>query len=475
MPPAPPLFAQRRDGRVVARPEPTTLKFTLPDLRTADGHAVTAYVTATARLVDRPADVQLFTEHFLHGRDDATADDLKQHFASPLAASAREFVARHDADACLRQQTTLETLLLQRCEAIAFGCGLEFLKPLTVVLDSETLRADQQRRTARKRQLDDAEHAVKLSETLASVDASTRLPIAEQAALLPTLLAALPRTRVVLTAGPNVVTIDPDDTLNVIPAPAAVGPLRSIRSLGDGRYAVGGTNGVAVLDGAFAVSELFTGGSTSSRGFNAVAWLNTKDELAATHGEFGLVVWSTDRKNTPRTLPTSAAARLLMPLDDRLIFAAGGSVQVYDGRTVETIDGSDGASIIAFARLHDGVAVFRADGRVQTLDRATLQRISQTQLTPDAVAAIGLPLRGMQAAVIASGRGGFDCLSLDGSPLARAPGPPLRMLAMAGGCPVAVTADRTGVKIWDVLTQPEPRTINVLARTGHHVTDLIAD
>lgn len=446
------------------------LTLTLARLRTADGHDLTAYVTATARLVDRPADVLLFAEQFLTGRDAATAADLQTHFTAPLAAVAAEFAAGHDAETCLRNAGELSALLLKRAEAAGFGCGLTFVGPVHVTLDSETLRADRQKRDARRRQLDDADHAAQLSSKLPEAGHAARLSVSDQAALLPSLLASLPRTRIVLTAGPNVLSIEPDGEMKIHPMPMAVGPLRSVRVLGDGHYGVGGTGGVAVVATEFGAQDVYTCGSALGRGFNAVASLKSADQIVATHGEFGLAVWTAAEPATPRVFP-APAARLLTPIGDRLLFACAGVMSVYDGHTTESV-GDDGAMIVAIAAYAGRVIVVRQDGTLQSLAADTWRPIGTSKVYGTVYAAAALDVGGLRGVLIAGSRGGIDCVAPDATPLGRFDGDELRMVALAGGRPVGVTHDRTRVLIWD---DAMPTTINILARTGHHVTDIVVD
>lgn len=475
MPPPLPAFASRRDGRIEVRRDPVKLTFTLPGLRTADGHELSAYITATARLVDRPADVQLFAEQFLAGRDNVSGDEVKWHFASPLNASAREFAARHDIDACFRQRAAFEMLLLQRCESVGFGCGVEFLAPLSVLLESETLAAQQVREQAYQRQLDDLEHAARVSEKLSALGPTHRLPVSEQAALLPALLAAAAPTRVLLTAGPNVVVVEPDGRLQAIAMPEAIGPLRCVRKIENG-YAVGGTGGVALLDADFASPSVFTGAATSGRGFNSVALQAVPAEVVATHGELGLVVWPASENATPRTIPMPGVARLLTPVGNHLIAAADGAVMVYEGQIVRPID-ENGSTVIAVGQVNDTCFTVRQDGSMHLLDAQTLHRVGQCQLPSGIQVVTGVPIEGLKAILLAESTGNLRCMTLTGETLATFAASPggVRMLTMAGGQPAGVSADRTSLLLWNPAVPGEPpRTMNVLARTGHHVTDIIA-
>ena len=483
------VLAERRDGRVIVHADTVPLAFTLPALRSRDGHDLTAYVRTAVRVLRTPADEQLFAECLLAGRDAVTANDVQRHLTGPLAGEAAAFVNAQDAAAAIEHADALRIRLSRRLEAAGFACGLAPAGPAEVTLDSDTLRDDRRQDAARRRQLDAADHAARLAEKLAAAGPAHRLAASDQAALLPALLASAPAGRVLLAAGANVVVIEADDTIRIVALPDAVGPLRCVRDLGDGRVAVGGANGVALLDQGLAVERLLPAGGASGRGFNAVALLGG-NSVVATHGELGLVVWDNAagpadndaaKAAPPRVLATPGPARGVLRLDrDRVVLAAGNTVCTCDGQTVTPVFTGGGTATALLPVDDAAIALHCSDGSLTLLDTATLLPFSAAGTgglltdTPTS-AATGVTGGGLRALLVADARG-VRCLTLAGEPLGRLPLPGgCRMLAAAGGRIVGVGPDRATVHVWDAAAPDTPaKSIHILARTGHHITDIAA-
>ena len=473
MPDAPHL-AVRTNGRTEFRREPYPLPLALPPLRAADGHDVAVEATVTMTLPDTPADHELFADAFLSGRDVVTPDDVRQKLMPALSASAGEFVARLDAATCLRQQAALQTLLVQRCDAVGYGCGLKFGPATSISITSNSWQLAQSRAGADARRLAELDRVAALTAKLAAIGPAYRLPVGEQAALLPTLLASQPGSAIVLaTTGQDLMRIETTTSRVVSGFSDDLGGLRCVVRLSDGparRYAVGAQRGVAVLDEAFNADFSYTIATTSARGFNGVATAGGR--VLATHGELGLVAWRAGRHDAPEAIATPGPARLLTALDDRVLLVAGTAVQVFDGHALRPV--ADGAAVVALINTGDGVAVVRQDGEIAMLDTASLRTVHRFHVEAPAAAA-ALAVAGLHALLLATPTG-VVCVTASGESLGRCDTRPggQRVLTVAGGQIIGLSADRASVSGWDWASPRTPAwSVNVLARNGHHVTDLL--
>ena len=470
MPPPLSVLAKRVDGKIVVAPAPAVLNLSLSNLPTADGHEITLYVTAKLALVDRPADRQLFCEQFLAGNDVISIDAVRAYFVTPLTQAATAFVAQHDAEHCQRQQSTLDTLMRQRIDAIAFGCGLELAAPLTVVIDSPSLSRDRLTKEARRRQLDELDHAAELSAKLASVGPVTQLPLSEQARLLPAMLAAVRPAALWLAAGPNVVVISPEGTLTVQAAPVGVGPLRCVRDLGNGRRALGGTTGVAVVDENWKLIKLYPGGDGSGRGFSSV--VDIGETLLATHGGIGLASWTIESPQSPQLIAAPGTPRLLTRSGGNVLLAIDGAVYQLNGGDLRVIHEA-AATVVAIVALGPLTAIVRQDGELTKLDAESLRITADSHPGGTVQAAAGLRVEGLKALLLADDRGGITCVSPEGLQLTRLVSKsPARMITQAGNRIACVSADRGSVLLLNPSSDSDPQMINVLARTGHSITDI---
>ncbi|MGC4032138.1 MAG: hypothetical protein QM754_10480 [Tepidisphaeraceae bacterium] len=468
MPPALPGFARRDSGRVVFRDGPTSLPVSIGNLRSADGHDVALHLRVSVRAVDRAADVQLFAEQFLTGRDSVAAEELAGHFRGALTSAAAEWVAAHAAADAVDRPADLAEHLRKQADAAAFGCGIELVHPWQLSADSVSLRAERDREQAQRRALAEAQHSARLAESLAGAPVD-RLPSSDLAALLPSLLAARPAVDVLISAGPNLVVIDAANDLRVIAAPPAIGPLRSVRQLNDGTIALGGTSGVAVLSSGFETTRVLAGGGDSGRGYNAVAGLPGR--LFATHGELGLTAW--DDAGNARVFATPAAARGVVTVGDSVWLAAGNAVCRFDGDAVlPVLDGQ--SRLLSLLVIGRRVIAVREDGTVQTIDPDRGQVVAEFRHRSAIVAAAPLEVDPVQAIVFAGDRGEIEAVTPDGKSLGliapRTPG--VRMLALVGSRITTITADRTSVLLHRPAAFESAETLNILARTGYHITDV---
>ena len=476
-------FARRSATAVTHRHEPASLTLTLADLLTADGHTISAKFTTSLRLIDRRADVQLFDEQLLGARQAVTLDDVRQFLLGPLKTSLETFAAQHDAATCLRQTTTIETLLLQRCNALGFACGLDFFPPVELQLASESLRASQLKDQLNRQQLEEIDRANRLSAKLKETGTADRLPVAEQMALLPLVMQRAMETavNVCVAAGDRLICLDPNHlSMQVTPVPPEIGLLRCVRLLWiDGvlRTVVGGQRGLwlPAIESANAVT--LKQAAASARGINSVAWLASTRQLIGAHGELGLIAWPIDRTDAPRIITAPPEPRWLTTIDERLVFASAGDLCVCDGQ--QTRVAIAGAARIATILLfeHD-LWLVREDGTIDTIDRGALTNKGTRRVATAIQAASAITEAGLRVAAIAGVNGEVECVTATGDVLARFPKSlgAIRMLAVAGGHIVGVSSDRSTLLIWNAgRPQTEPRSLNILARFGHRIADIAAN
>src|ERR1700722_10543796 len=132
-------------------------KWIFDDLVTADGHRLTVTFSAALRTVPEAAERQLFEETFgAAGSDDA----IVGYFATGLSAAAAELAGRQKVELALSEDFRSRWIEALRTagNAIAFGCGVELLPPLSVEVSSPSLRRErleQMQRSAAQRQTAD--------------------------------------------------------------------------------------------------------------------------------------------------------------------------------------------------------------------------------------------------------------------------------------------------------------------------------
>src|SRR5258707_7415710 len=72
-------LARREDGRVELRPRPLRVRWTLGELRSADGHELRANFTCSARALPDATERRMLEEILLGSRYAVSDDDLSRH------------------------------------------------------------------------------------------------------------------------------------------------------------------------------------------------------------------------------------------------------------------------------------------------------------------------------------------------------------------------------------------------------------
>ncbi len=450
----------------------------IADLVAADGYSVDIHAALGVRVVERAVDIELFKEHFLNvaAEPRVSVDDVRSRLATPLRASLVEFVARHEAAACLKQRETLALLLIDRANAVGFGYGIEFVQPVELTVQSDSLAYAAAKARAQSDRQHDAEQSARLATLLRDVPAHL-LPADQQSQALAAILGEQTSTdrAIYVVAGPELATLDvASRRLSRVPSTADLGPLRCARLLeidGASIVAIGGQRGVAIMG-----RQAYTVAAASERGFNSIAFHEPTRRLVATHGEFGLVTWNVDAPAAaPEAFAAPAQARCLLSLDERLLFAAGGQVCTFDGQSVRPVAGASTSTLLALLKVGERIVALRESGRVDVLDRTTLAAASGFDHSTLA-SACAVTAGGLQLLALAQTDGEIDLVTLRGEPVAHfrsALGAP-RMLATAGGHVIGVSPDRASLLVWDLKTPTAPaQLISVLAPLGHRVADVV--
>jgi hypothetical protein len=451
-------------------------RLTLPILPvvTRDGHTLTAEVQASVLLVPRDADRALFDEQFPGPL--VTLDGVRQHVAPRLADAARVFAQQHDAQQCLDGRGAFAQLVLARLNEIGFACGLEFLPPLDVSLHCASLEAQRAAARVSAERLDALGRAADVIAKVKAGDADALLP-RDRGTALQLLLKQAPAQAAYVVAGPKLLRLTGGDAA---PEAAAIeidlGPLRSIRRApvdGGERLVVGGQRGVALIGDPAGPPAVYRLATASDRGFNSAAIDSHTRTLYAAHSEIGIARWNLDSAETMSPLAAPAAARWLTPLDERVLFAAGGAVCVADAGGVRTV--AEGAGpIVGLHVLPEAVVVVRAGGTIEQLDRATLRPMTTARREGGFAVSAVVAAGGITALAVAAADVPIDVVSLAGELLLELHGlAGVRMLACAGGRIFAVAADRQRVAVWQADRPEKPARVHAItAMVQHRVADI---
>lgn len=514
-PPLPPIqfrdgeLARREGGRVSVRQEPLRVRFELPDLLTADGHRLHVLFACCVLPLAERAERQMLEEAFLSDRNSAAVADVSRHFTPRLKADAGRAVERRTVTQCLEPaaREELTELLRGAASAVAFSCGLDLLPPYQIDIESPSLQRLQQDRSARelaeRTQTERLSHLRRSAEVLREFDLirqkSPGLPVSaligrmsssDQASVVQGLITAgaTASGTVYAVAGPCLVKVSVDSlATEQIPTPTDAGPLRSVQEIttevGETRLAVGGRNGVVVLDPGTSAAEFYAApGVESAMGFNrVVAW---NGRLWASHSEVGLVAWDLGRCDQPslrigrERLGTIAAdgPRHLRVAGGRLLFAIGPTVCMLD-ETLEPQGASDGGSaemVVALLPHPQGILAVRTSGDIDVLDPISLKVIRRDRRSSRVTAAAILPFYDAARVLLATEDGPLTCLSPDDGVVLQFSSPHrgLRTLAAATGQVAGVSADRQRVVLFDLARTEPAREIHIAATIKHRVGDV---
>ena len=504
-------IARRENGRVVIRPGGLRVRWELPDLTSADGHAVKGVFTCTVRPLDDPTERKMLEEVFLGRSPAVTTADVAAHFAPVLEAAARKEAGSLTAEALLSDAGTSAVVgkIADAGKAVAFGCGVELLPPFEAGLDSPTLRRKQEEERQSAAQIERMGRASKLFKQFQEIRASApelsagqvlqRIGTADQGEMLRALLLASAGEGAAKTlwavAGPYLVKVDwtaadpnAQAATHLIPLPPTLGPLRSVQSAdvrGKRVLLVGARSGVLVVDPANPddAAAYFDPQTTSSAlGFNAAAVAG--DRLWATHGEAGLVAWTLGEGAAPALAvrPDQSpvkpfSPRNLFALDEgRVLLSSGSSLLEAKGEgSIREVGAGPRADVVAVVAEDASVVVVHESGDLCRRDRRTLSAVCQTRRTGKVTAAGGLPWFGATRVLLATEEGPVYCVGLDDELVTQYASPHrgLRIAAAAADRVAAVSSDRQRLVLWPSWDGRKPAAeVHLAGSTKHRVADI---
>src|SRR5206468_7966172 len=170
---------------------------------------------------------------------------------------------------------------------------------------------------------------------------------------------------------------------------------------------VGAQTGVMLLDPNHPAEALRYADReiTSPMGFNSV--VSSGDMIWATHGEAGVVAWNAEQFDRPaftiRPQSSSEGPRNAVALDDgRILYSAGGAVMSADFSGATSGVATSVATCIAITLDPTQILIIRADGSIEHLDRASLERITTTRHCGETTSATPLPWLGTTRLLLAT-------------------------------------------------------------------------
>lgn len=332
MPLLPIELARVENNRLLLRPDPVRITWTLDDLPAADGHALRLRFACGVKALDDPAESKMLRDVLLGGRRGVTFDDVNRHFAPTLRNAAVGVADDKGVEAWLtgEDKDEFESTLRTAAEKLAFACGLEIVGPFQVDLESPTYEQkrlkDLQRTLAEQEAAGRVEHFNRAADLLKRFeDAREKAPDltpgtllnqlspVDQGATLQTLLLASAKRQQAndlwVVGGEYLVRVDARSgsgtpAVELFPLPPTLGPLRSVQPANiDGQRVllVGARSGFYLVrpDDPTHPEAYPDHGVQSPLGFSRVVFHNRERGFAACHGEAGLVRWTYAHTNGP--------------------------------------------------------------------------------------------------------------------------------------------------------------------------------
>jgi hypothetical protein len=339
-------------------------------------------------------------------------------------------------------------------------------------------------------------------------------------------------------AGPNLLRIDvrsASPRIDLIPLPSDLGPLRSVQPAdiaGASRLLLGAQKGVIEIDPARPddATRYLNPDMSSQLGFNSVAVAG--DMIFATHAEAGLVGWRIGQTDKPAIVrstmgagrtgnpegsstqsapersdpnPSPAAAlsetqfsiapnhpgsstslrspgagaygpRNATALDEhRLLYSAAGQLLLLDCSGTPNPVGDGPSTIILIAPDRDRIAIVRADGFVQWLDRQTLAAHPGSHRAGNLCAAAPLAWLGTMRLLLASEAGPVLCIGAEDSLMTQYSSAHrgLRAIAATADLIAALSGDRQRIVVWKTWDPARPaHELHVSSIARHRVADV---
>jgi hypothetical protein len=515
-------FARRSDRAVEIVPGAVRLSWALNGMTTADSHTLSGRFTVSAQLADNPTDRKMFAEVMLGSKQVLSIADLTDHLADAIRNAAIQIAPTRSVDQWISGDSKQEMIdaLVKAASAVAFASGLEVLAPYQLDLTSPSLNEKRLQEFARARAEERSKGQVadlkRAGEVLAQFQEMRRaapdipagvllerLAPQDRGNILQTLLAASaedaePQT-LWAVAGSSLLCINArisPPKIQTIELPIKLGPLRSIQSRtidGKSVLLIGARTGVMAVDPSRPdEAALFSDPSIQSElGFNRVIVCGQR--IWGCHGEAGLVAWHLDKPAEPETRitvpvdlqpanPSSGSARArhvsprnLQPIDDEYaIYNVGGALKILHDTQPLDLATSNSSDVIAIIPESTRVAIIRADGHIDLLDRVSRQITGSIRGSGKTCAAAAIPWLGSIRVLLASNDGPIHCVGLDDWEVTRYTNRhnDVRALIACADQIAAMSADRQRLIIWKSSESSPATEIHVTATLRHRLADI---
>jgi hypothetical protein len=534
---SPTEIARRVGGIVELRATPLRVRWELGEASARDGHVVTVVASAMVSAVDSRADRQMLIDALLTERDAATSQDVAEYLGPSLRDTAQRSCAKQTVEEILADagQRALSDALLTAAKAQAFVSGLEIAAPMSVTLDSPSLRRQQAEEAARQAaarraqaQLESLQRAggllkefVALRQSMPDASAGVLLnqldPAARSTVLTASLGADTTDARQLYAIGGNtLLKIDPraaSPAISTITIPENLGPLRSVCPAhleGKRVLLVGAQRGVHVLslDGGAPtpMARVSEPEIYSELGFNGATIIN--GELWASHGEAGVIVWKLETPDAPsrRWKPNHPAVAIasLAPTvapgspnspssmlsavesargprnlctlpSGRVLYSVGGEVREPFAATDTLPSLSADSAIRSLLRFDDRLVIVRSTGAMQMVDASTLQILDSQRPTGRIASAGVLPWLGSGRILLCGDDGPIQCIGPDDGLVTQYQSNHvgLRSLSAAADVIVAMTSDRQRLILWRASEGKKPiAEIHAYGIARHRIADI---
>lgn len=483
--------------------------------RSRDGQQIVVEFEAKLACADSAADRQLLAERFLGGdASSVTVQQATAYLATELETPLRRAVAEQDVASLMSgaHDESLTQLLATRARQVAFAAGLSVEPPLSLRIDSPSLRREQHLAQVQKRLAELAESSAAKSRGVA--DLAEQLTAATDATVAAEVVATrrladpldllraasiadprwdAPTPRLHVAVGDRTATIAAAQSGQVgatrSSATGTIGALRSVRDAsvdGAALLLVGGRSGVAAIDPqTHQVVRSFRFDGSSEFGFNAVAFRADDRRLLATHSAYGVVGWSWDAVDGEGVLePVDEAAdegcRGAIALDGSTVLFVAGTRLVWSSAAHGVRVGAPAASrVVELAMLNEGlVAVAYEDRTLAVVDAHAGTGgsvLMQTRVASPIVSITGVDVCGLSRVAVATEAG--QMLLVDPatgeSTLLGPPRLPARTIRSRPGLVAVLSPDRTRVNLID-LSRPDASAteVHLAVAYGSRAADL---
>ncbi len=510
-------FARRDEQGVECRNEPVRVSWNFADLASADAHSLSCRFSCSVRIADSPSDRRMFAEVFLTSQPTVTTQTLAEHFARVLRSTANAFASQSKAADVVggggAEEQKWIGALTQAARPVAFAAGLELLAPFQLEIDSPTFqqqRLDEiSRARAEERAAGQVLHLQRASELLRQFQEMRRsapdlsagklleqISPSERGLMFQTLLLGTSKqnaaTPLWAVSGGSLVRIDPNTTpprTTLIPLPSNAGPLRSVQFAtiaGQPSLLIGARTGVLIVrPESLPEGQIYSMPELDSQlGFNSV--VATDEEIWASHGSAGIVVWKLDNLDRPVNVYAETATdsagpgtRNLLSLDPlTFLYSLGGDLVMRDHASRQTIATPSTSPIISLIPTQRWIIIVHEDGTIAILDRASRTVTDHRRRSARLSAAAAMPWLGDMRLLLATDEGPIDCIGLDDSLVTEylSPYRGLKILSATASLIAAVSPDRQRIIIWNSSDAQRPAgEIHITSMTRHRVADIEFD